>query len=58
MEMPRGCYVPLEKRHQIICGLRLLQLLYENRMEYQKLINLLKNKTDQTFKFRTKNARW
>lgn len=47
MEMPRGCYVPLEKRHQIICGLRLLQLLYENRMEYQKLINLLK-----------KNGRW
>lgn len=58
MEMPRGCYVPLEKLRQIICGLRLLQLLYENRMEYQKLTNLLKNKTDQTFKFRTKNGRW
>ena len=42
-----------EKRQQIIEELRLT--LYISRMEYQIIVNLLDNTSDQPSKFRTKN---
>ena len=52
-ETPKERYTSPEKRQQIIDELRLVQ--YINKIEYQKIRNLLDNTSNQLFKFRTKN---
>ena len=52
-EIPKGRYTSPEKRQQIIDELRLVQ--YINKMEHQKITNLLDNTSKQLFQFWTTN---
>ena len=51
-EIPKERRISPEKRHYVIEKLRLICYII---MEYQKVINLLDNATNQLFKSRTKN---
>ena len=51
--IPMELFISTEKRQQTIDELKLIQ--YINKMEYQKLINLLDNEATQPFKVRTRN---
>ena len=52
-EIPKERYISPEKRQKIVVELRLIQ--YINKIENQKVINLLDNTSNQPSKSRTKN---
>ena len=53
LEIPKKRHIPREKRQPIIDELRLIQ--YMIKMEYQKILYLLDNASNQPSKFKTKN---